>query len=108
MKDINRHNENLRSAAGVGNTFSGKNIIRDVLNKLLPETTIVIAQIQRPYYESEFLEKSIIKISSELQNLEIDENWFSLSFKYYPKENNDGFIEIFSEIWFDYEQPVFS
>jgi hypothetical protein len=108
LKDIKQHNENLCSIAGIENTFSGRNIIREFLNKLLPETVLIIAQAQRPYYEPEFLEKSILRISSEFENSEIDEDWFSLSFKYYAKENNDSFIQIFSEIWFDYEQAVFS
>lgn len=108
MRDVKYHNKNFCSIAGIENTFSGKYIIRDILNKLLPKTTLVVAKVQRPYYEHEFLVKSITKISSELKELKIDEDWFSLSFKYYTKEDNDSFIEIFLDIWFDYEQPAFS
>lgn len=108
MKDVYLHNKNLCSIAGVENTFLGKYIIRDVLNKILPNTTLIIAEAQRPYYKPELSVVSINNISSEFENLKIDEDLFSLSFNYYTKENNDSFIQVFLDIWFEYEQPAFS
>lgn len=108
MKNVNYHNENLCSIAGFENTFFGESIIREILGKLFQKTNIVIAEIQRPYYEPELLKKSIIDISSEVENLKIDEDWFSISFDYHAKEDNDKFIELFIDIWFGYEQPTFS
>lgn len=108
MKDIHYHSENLCSVAQIENSFSGKYILRDILNRILRNTVLVIASIERPFHTVQSSIVTISQIYSELRDLIIDENLFSISFKYYTKENNDEFINTFLEIWFEYEQPTFS
>jgi hypothetical protein len=108
MKDIHYHKENLCSIARIENSFSGKYILRDILNRILRSTVLVIATIERPFYTVQSSIAEISTISTELKDLIIAENLFSISFKYYTKENNDDFINTFLEIWFEYEQPAFS
>lgn len=107
MKDVYLHNENLCSIAEIENTFSGRSFIREVLNKILPNTTLVIGQAQRPYYEPVLSIKSM-NILSKFEKLDIDQDLFSLSFHYYTKERNDDFVQVFLDVWFEYEQPAFS
>jgi hypothetical protein len=106
LYDINYHSENLCSVAQIEKTFSGRYFIRETLNRILRKTVLVIAEAQRPYYEASLT--SLSQIPAELEDLRIDKDLFSLSFNYYSKENNDKFIEVFLEIWFEYEQPAFA
>jgi hypothetical protein len=108
VKDIYYYNESLCSIAQIENSFSGKYILRDILNRILRNTFHIIATIERPFYTVQSSIAAISNTSSELENLNIDEKLFSISFKYYTKENNDDFINLFLEVWFEYEQPTFS
>jgi hypothetical protein len=108
VKDINYHNESLCSVAQIENSFSGKYILRDILNRILRNTGLIIATIERPFYTGQSSIAAISQISSEVKDLIIGEDLFSISFKCFTKENNDDFINAFLEIWFEYEQPTFS
>lgn len=109
MKDIYYHkNENLCSIGRIGDTISGKSIIREVLNVILPKTELVFAKIERPNYESMPSIKSVAEISSEIEELKFPEEGYSMTFKYYPKADNDNFIKTLSRLWLDHEQPTFS
>jgi hypothetical protein len=100
VQDIHYHNNSLCSIAQIENSFSGRFIIRDILNRILRNTVLVIATIERPFYTAQSSITAISKNSSELENLIIDEDLFSISFKYYTKENNDDFIGFASKVRF--------
>lgn len=104
MQNAKIHNDNLCSIKGIKNTFLGNSFVKDILNTTLMQTSLVVANIQRPYHES----NDIFNMLNEFENLKIDEDWFSISFKYKVKNKNDNFIRAFLETWFVYEQPSFT
>ena len=102
MRDINFHGENRCSIASIS-----KYIIRDILQRILSKSSMVIATAERPYYEVKVAINSISNIKRNVDRLKVSDDLFSLSFIYDVTEENEKFIEAFIDIWFEYEQPVF-
>lgn len=108
MVDIKFHNDNLCSIAGIDNNFSGKSIIRGVLNEIISQASFIAVEAYRPYYEIIESLKSVSKISEEIDYLTVAPDKFYILFNYFVKADNDNFVETFLNIWFEFEQPSFT
>lgn len=108
VKNIYFSDQNLCSIAGVEPNRSGEAILREVTAHFLATTPIVIARVERPATFA--IRPTALNAEStiKLKNLRHDDDWFSLSFEYYPKSENDLFLDLVIELWFTYEQPMFA
>lgn len=103
--DSFRYGENLLSIKGLSEEFSGRSLFRTLLTPLLRLTSIVKVDSERPNYYPGLTKDSITAIGSNISNLALGSDKFSIQFDYVIDDQADAFIEVFSEIWFAYEQP---
>jgi hypothetical protein len=103
--DKNHHQENLISIKGLEDNFSGRSLFRSIINPLLRIATVVRVECERQNYYSEITDRTIASIGPNISELETSADGFSIQFNYGIDEDIDVFVQVFSNMWFAYEQP---
>jgi hypothetical protein len=98
---------NLHSIAGVDDSFGGRSQLREIINGIIPVTMSAHIEAKRPNYHSSATLAMIKEMSGEISDLDMTDSPFRISFTYPIKENNDQFITLLVDLWFEYEQPFF-
>jgi hypothetical protein len=107
MADINSHGQNLFSIADIEDTFGRRSQLRALINKVLSLASSVHIEAKRPVFQPSLSYRLINDIAGQIENLELADDLFSLSFDYVAREQNDQVLKLLLELWFDYEQPFF-
>lgn len=107
MPDVNVYSQILCSIAGIENTFGGRSKLRRLIHKILFVTSSTYVEARRPVFQPSLSFRLINNLNVQLDNLERTDDLFQVSFDYVTRENNEKFIELVLELWFEYEQPFF-
>lgn len=110
MKEIfyyENNDYNLCSIKRLEPFYSDKRYLIGLISKILKLTGHLLITAQRPYYDVDSLMKRLRLLSHKLYELKVSSDFFSLSFSHSSADVDDDVLILISDIWFQYEQPMF-
>jgi hypothetical protein len=99
-------NQNLFSISGIDESFAGISRFRRIVAFLLKDASFAVVEAHRPNTFAVQPAGLNGNLADSLLNLNHDDDWFSCYFEYRIQENNDELVDLFSNLWFTYEQPA--
>jgi len=112
MKEINIYNKDeltLCAIKPVRDVYSDKMYLISLIEKYYSLTgALLYIDVCRPNYDVSKIVRGLGKVPAVAKTLAIDDNFFSISFMYKEKLVENDLLYILSEIWFAFEQGLFS
>lgn len=105
--EIFPHGDNLCSIGWKGGENLDVSFFSEILDCFLNMSGLIVIYVVRPYYSISNSMKKIEAMASQLENLEIQGNYFSFFFSCKEHINNSQFIELCTVLWLEYENPSF-
>jgi len=95
----------MLSVAGISCDLAGALLFRELVGRILNQTSTVFVWAQRPFFDVTISRGAIAGIADQIEHFTCEGDSFRLSFMFDVKADNAAFSDVLLRIWREYEQP---